>query len=348
MDLRYCELELELKEEGTQGLYEGYFNVFGNVDEGGDRVWPGAFAKTLQESGRKVAVMYMHEHPVGPPPDELREDSRGLYARGRITLESFWGREAWVLLRDGAIRQGSIGYRPIKWDYTGSVRNLREIQLYEISFVPVGMNRETSVRAVKAALPPHETAKAPEDAPWDAGEVLREAEGARVLRLIHAWYDPDGDPDAKSSYKLPHHYVDGRVVWRGVAAAGAALMGARGGVIIPEADIPGVKRHLAAHYRQFNRVPPWEEEAGLNEYIDALRIIGDELKAGRVLSQANYERVQAAMDAMREALARLEELIAAAQPQEEESALRTARLMRRLRAAELALACAAAGNKNGG
>lgn len=334
----YC--EFQVKEVGEKGEYEGYFNVFGNVDEGGDRVLPGAFKKTLQEAGRKVAVLYLHEHPVGPPPDEIREDERGLYARGRLTLESFWGRETWALLRDGAIREGSIGYRPVKWDFDDhGIRNLRELRLYEISFVPVGMNRETSVRAVKAAIPPHETPKAPEDAPWDAGAVLREAEGARVLRLIHAWYDPDGDPEAKSSYKLPHHYVDGRVVWRGVAAAGAALMGARGGVAIPEADIPGVKRHLAAHYRQFDRTPPWEEEARLDEYLETLRIIGEELKVGRVLSQANYERVQAAMDAMREALARLEELIAAAQPQEEvESALRTALLKRKLRAAGLALA----------
>ena len=36
----------------------------------------------------------------------------------------------------------------------------------------------------------------------------------------------------------------------------AALKGARGGVDIPVEDIPKVYRHLAKHYKEFNREPP--------------------------------------------------------------------------------------------
>lgn len=77
----------------------------------------------------------------------------------------------------------------------------------------------------------------------------------------HAWYDPaDGDPPhTKAAYKLPHHEViDGelKVVWRGVAAAMQVLNGARGGVDIPDGDRPAVRRHLAAHYEQFDEEPP--------------------------------------------------------------------------------------------
>jgi hypothetical protein len=112
---------------------------------------------------------------------------------------------------------------------------------------------------VKDAIPPHETPKADEDAEWDAAAVLREIEGEEKLRLVHAWVGADSDPDVKGSYKLPHHYADGRVVWRGVAAAGTVLMGGRGGADIPDDDTPGVKAHLARHYEQFDKTPPWEK-----------------------------------------------------------------------------------------
>ena len=54
--------------------------------------------------------------------------------------------------------------------------------------------------------------------------------------------------------------IDGKlvVVWRGVAAAMAALRGARGGVEIPRSDYDAVYRHLARHYRQFDKELPEE------------------------------------------------------------------------------------------
>lgn len=342
----------EFKAQGDQGEYEGYFSVIGNIDDGDDIIEPGAFRKTIAERGNRVRVFYAHDWDklIGPPPRVLREDEHGLFAAGKLTLESFWGKEAWVLMKDNALVEGSIGYQPVKFDFDEvdgrTVRHLREVKLFEISPVPLGMNALTQVRAVKQALlaqmarkgakPPHTTPKADEDTEWDAAAVLRQVEGAEQLWLIHAWRDDDGDPDAKSSYKLPHHLPDGRVVWRGVAAAGAAIMGARGGVSIPESDIPGVKRHLARHYEQFDKTPPWEEEAGLEEYLEALQAITDEIKDGRILSTAAKDKVSEVAGAMTAALETLNEIVEAAEPDTVHSAL----LVRRLRAAELALSLA--------
>lgn len=107
----------------------------------------------------------------------------------------------------------------------------------------------------RAAIPPHTTAKADDGAPWDGpGAVAACPAEAGPLRRMHAWVDPDGDPDAKQSYKLPHHRVSGEVVWRGVAAAMARLLQA--GTQIPDGDRRGVWNHLERHYRQFDKEAP--------------------------------------------------------------------------------------------
>lgn len=61
-----------------------------------------------------------------------------------------------------------------------------------------------------------------------------------------------------TAYKLPHHTVrDGQLVaiWRGVTAAMAALLGARGGVDVGGQE-QAVWNHLARHYRDAERDPP--------------------------------------------------------------------------------------------
>ncbi len=95
----------------------------------------------------------------------------------------------------------------------------------------------------------------PESAPWDAAKEVRDAD-ADALRQMAAWYDAE-KPDAKTSYKLPHHRASNRnTVWRAVSAAMGALLGARGGVDIPQADRRSVYAHLARHYAEFGKEPP--------------------------------------------------------------------------------------------
>ena len=55
--------------------------------------------------------------------------------------------------------------------------------------------------------------------------------------------------------------VDGRVkvVPRGLFAAGNVMQGTRGGVDLPENDVPRVKSHLAKYYTKLGDTAPWEE-----------------------------------------------------------------------------------------
>lgn len=96
----------------------------------------------------------------------------------------------------------------------------------------------------RAAIAVHHTDTS--EAAWDGpAAVAAMPNDASVLRYCHAWRDDNGAPDAKSSYKLPHHETDG---------GPAILPGVRNGLArlqqtknIPQADLPGVMAHLEAH-----------------------------------------------------------------------------------------------------
>jgi len=107
----------------------------------------------------------------------------------------------------------------------------------------------------RGAIPPHTTAKADEDASWDGPAAVGKCPAEKdALRHMHAWVDSEIDEDTKQAYKLPHHQADGKVVWRGVAAAMARLL--QGGTQIPDGDRRGVWNHLERHYRQFDKEAP--------------------------------------------------------------------------------------------
>jgi HK97 family phage major capsid protein len=96
---------------------------------------------------------------------------------------------------------------------------------------------------------------APKDMEWDGPAQIRESE-VNDLKIMCTWFDAD-NAEVKSAYKLPHHEAGSyRQVWRGVVAAMGALLGARGGVNIPDSDKRGVYNHLAKHYRDFDEEPP--------------------------------------------------------------------------------------------
>jgi len=118
------------------------------------------------------------------------------------------------------------------------------------------------------AAHPDGTPKADEDQEWDGPAAVADAEIEDMMH-ISTWVDSE-NADVKGGYKLPHHWPDGEYTlnWAGTAAAMGALLGARGGVDIPEEDRRGVYEHLARHYREFDKEPP-EFEAAAPESEEA-------------------------------------------------------------------------------
>ena len=144
-------------EDDAKGEFEGYGSIFGNKDLGNDVVEPGAFAKSLRRRKPKsVKMLWQHkqDEPIGVF-DMITEDGEGLAVKGRLALGTQRGREAYELMKMGALDGLSIGYKvdPDKQEYDSRRRRrmLKEIDLMEISLVTFPMNPQARVSAVKGA-----------------------------------------------------------------------------------------------------------------------------------------------------------------------------------------------------
>lgn len=186
----YKTLPFDLTELDWEGrTIEGYAAAFGNVDLGSDIIHPGAFRKTLAERGNKVRFLWQHDRnePLGKPL-EMHEDERGLFVKA-IVSDTQRGRDALALLRDGAIEGLSIGYDAIpggtdisKTDDGQTVRNLRELRLWEFSLCTFPMNESAAVTALK---------EQPDSEPPDPLELIEQRKEALVASLRQALADAE-------------------------------------------------------------------------------------------------------------------------------------------------------------
>lgn len=137
---------------GEGAVIAGYASLYGAVDQGGDVVQRGAYGGSLArlaKAGHGVKMLWQHDptRPIGVW-DEVREDARGLYVKGRLLLEVQAAREAHVLLQAGAIDGLSIGYRTLRAEKAaGGQRLLHEIELWEVSLVTFPMLPQARVQA---------------------------------------------------------------------------------------------------------------------------------------------------------------------------------------------------------
>jgi HK97 family phage prohead protease len=147
----------EVKAAGDSRVIEGYGSVFNVIDRGQDVVVKGAFEQSLKSRG--PAMLWQHDRsaPVGVWL-EAREDDRGLFLKGEVA-DTTLGRDAYTLAKMGALTGFSIGYiaprdkNPV--DPKTGVRQLKEIELWEVSLVTFPMNEDARITGVKenGALP---------------------------------------------------------------------------------------------------------------------------------------------------------------------------------------------------
>ena len=189
-------IPLEIKALNN-GEFEGHGSVFGNEDLGGDVVMPGAFQRSLKthkKTGSLPQMFWMHD-PSRVPGKwlEMEEDARGLKVRG-VLADTPLGNEIRTLLQMDAVKGLSIGYRTIDQDYKDDgTRELKEIELWEVSVVSLPMNPLAQVAHAKSQL-----SATGEYVPTlkEFERILREAGCSRstAKRLVHNMTNEKADP----------------------------------------------------------------------------------------------------------------------------------------------------------
>lgn len=254
----------EIKQASEAGL-SGYGAVFGNKDRSGEIIDP--FAVTnLDEFVKSGAILVGHNwgDPGVATISSARQDDYGVW------IEAMWLDTPSAAACRDIVRQRlqrgksvglSIGYRVIKDEYVEGVRHLKEIEIYEVSIVPIPSNPLATVTSAKSAKYPVA------DVTFNAEEAnirWKEATGSKEhpsKQYKDGFFIVDGDPNDFSSYKLQYvDVLDGRP-----CAIASAILSAVGTAIVGYTeDFTEVgneaKAEIYAYYTELEKVLSRENE----------------------------------------------------------------------------------------
>ncbi len=138
------------------GRFSGYASVFNTVDSQGDSIAPGAFQQSLEVwrlRKRWPSLLWQHDlhNPIGVI-ERMVEDDYGLKIQAVLLLDASLARDAYALLKGGAIDSLSIGYVPVDVvkDKASGIRTITSMTLWEVSLVTFPANPLARISDVKA------------------------------------------------------------------------------------------------------------------------------------------------------------------------------------------------------
>lgn len=136
-------------EEISSIMIEGYAST-NDIDRAGDVVSPAVWEKGLENYIKNPIILAYHDYekPIGRMV-EHRYDSKGLWIKARISAAA---EDIFNLIKDGVMTAFSIGFRIKDAEYMqeADVFYIKEIELHEISVVPVPCNQNTLFSLSKA------------------------------------------------------------------------------------------------------------------------------------------------------------------------------------------------------
>jgi phage head maturation protease len=274
------------RQDGSAIMVYGYLTTEA-VDSYGTVFSLDATRDALVEYEKWRTLRAMHQPIAAGTVPVLELDDVGLWIGARVVDEAEQRK-----VTEGVYKGFSIGFDPRDGRY--ELRGGAEVfvftayDLIESSLVDRNSNPETVftlwTRRDAPFLLAEKTAGWTFDWKNDADAILAKG-GQSLLADAVAWYDQsaadddgDGYPDAKSAYKLPVAKLaaagDERLTlyYYGVAAAMAALNGARKGVAIPYDEREAVYKRLASYYRLFDETPPEFQRRAQEDTMDERQI----------------------------------------------------------------------------
>lgn len=130
----------------AQPCFAGYAALFDIIDAGRDVIRSGAFARTLAARQEPWPLLWQHSplHPIGVV-ERIAEDARGLRVIARIDRPHS---RAAALLEARAVSGLSFGYRATRSRHRHGLRELLDIELFEISLVTHPLQHRARVHLI--------------------------------------------------------------------------------------------------------------------------------------------------------------------------------------------------------
>ena len=158
-------------QEVEPGTFSGYLARYGNLDDNGDIISPGAFADSIatdQAAGKMPHMLLNHAGiPWGAVTPEslmpvgvwtsMHEDTKGLAVTGKIDpMNTDTGRKIYAGMKNGSLNGLSIGYRAqdfVRGSKAGEPKRLiTKAKLFEGSIVLMPANEMATIDTVKSTL----------------------------------------------------------------------------------------------------------------------------------------------------------------------------------------------------
>lgn len=158
---QYKNFAIKAPEEDT-GVITGYFSTYDRIpDSYGDVVAKGAFTETIEArkaSGHPFPLCWNHDlNQIIGAVDSIEDDDHGPLMTAHF-FDSPLAQEKRELVKSGVVYQFSFAYETKDWDTVtledGTKANeLRKLDLFEISIVPIPANPRAEVTSIKNAEP---------------------------------------------------------------------------------------------------------------------------------------------------------------------------------------------------
>ena len=259
-----------------EGVVQAFVNTMGAIDSDNDVIESGAFDESIK-SNLPLPTLIGHDpnsvvgKVIAAQSVASDDGTSRLWSKIKFNMDTSAGRDAFSNVAGGFVRDWSVGFNVpdggIELDRDeagGLIRRIKQLDWVELSSVLRGASPGTSTisakdsressQEIKRPLPVHDTPTV--TTPWDSDENVRRLplDDQEAYEQEFAFFVYGANPDAKSSYKFPHHEVsaDGNVGAANVRACQSGigvLNGAMGGSDIPDDARRGVYNHLAAHLR---------------------------------------------------------------------------------------------------
>lgn len=151
-ETKHITTKATVTEDGDgQGLIEAVFSTFGNIDSAGDVVLKSAFT-----DGQEVPMVWSHnwDMPIGK--GVVKVTPKQAVFKGQLWLDTEDGMQAFLKIRNaGSLQEFSWGFQVTDAEpgvVDGQdVRLVKGAELFEVSPVLVGANRQTHLLSIKAA-----------------------------------------------------------------------------------------------------------------------------------------------------------------------------------------------------